>query len=56
MNLLYVQLSQEILMVVAQDGGRMILIQQVKKSTLTLSAGCNNIIDKPTHVINNSMH
>ena len=55
-NLFYVQLSQEILMVIAQDGGRMILIQQVKKSTLTLSAGCKQIIDKPTHVINNSMH
>ena len=32
MNLLYVQLSQEILMLVAQDDGRMILLtQQVKK-------------------------
>ena len=32
MNFLYVQLSQEILMLVAQDDGRMILLtQQVKK-------------------------
>ena len=36
MNFLYVQLSQEILMIVAQDGGRMIfLTQQVKKPTLS---------------------
>ena len=36
MNFLYVQLSREILMLVAQDGGRMILpTQQVKKSTLS---------------------
>ena len=35
MNFLYVQLSREILMLVAQDGGRMILLtQQVNKSTL----------------------
>ena len=43
MNFLYVQLSQEILILVAQDGGRMILLtQQFKKST-------------PTHVVNNSV-
>ena len=36
MNFLYVQLSREILMFVAQDGGRMILLtQQVKKSALS---------------------
>ena len=36
MNFLYVQLSQEILILVAQDGGRMKLpTQQVKKSTLS---------------------
>ena len=36
MNFLYVQLSREILMLVAQDGGRMILLtQQVKKLTLS---------------------
>ena len=52
MNFLYVQMSQEILLLAAQDGGRMILLtQQVKKSTLTSSASCKQIIDKPTHVV-----
>ena len=47
----YVQLSQEILVLFAQDGGRMILLaQQVKKSTLTSSARYKQIIDKPTYV------
>ena len=36
MNFLYVQLSREMLMLVAQDSGRMILpTQQVNKSTLS---------------------
>ena len=40
----------------AQGGGKMTLLtQQGKKLTLTLSAGYKRIIDKPTHVINNSM-
>ena len=44
-------------MFVAEDGGRMILLtQQVKKWTLSIfSAGYKQIIDKPTHIANNSM-
>ena len=36
MNFLYVQLSREILMLIAEDGDRMIVLtQQVKKLTLS---------------------
>ena len=57
MNFLYVQLSREILMLVAQDGGRMILLtQQVNKSTLPhYQLDIKKIFDKPSHVANNSM-
>ena len=42
-------------MLVAQDDGRMLLLtEQVKKSTLTLSAGYKQMIDKPNHVVHNS--
>ena len=52
----YVQLSQVILMDDAQGSGKMTLLtQQGKKLILTSSAGYKKIIDKPTHVINNSM-
>ena len=47
-------MSQEILMLVAQDGGKMILLSLLLLS-LTLSAGCKQMIDKPTYVVNNSM-
>ena len=47
-NFLYVQLSPEILMLVAQDGGRMIwLTQQVKKSILsTYQLDINKLLRK----------
>ena len=52
----YVQLSQVILMDDAQGSGKMTLLtQQGKTLILTSSAGYKKIIDKPTHVINNSM-
>ena len=56
MNFYYVQSSQVILMLDAHGGGKMTLqTQQDKKLTLTSLAGYKQIIDKPTHVINNSM-
>ena len=56
-NFRYVQLSWAILMLVVQDGGRKILLtQQVKKSILShYQLDINKFIDKPTHIINNSM-
>ena len=40
----------------AQGGGKITLLtQKGKKLTLISSAGYKQIIDKPTHVINNSM-
>ena len=48
MNSHYVQLSQVILMLDAEGGGKMTLLtQQGKKLTLTLSAEYKQIIDKP---------
>ena len=56
MNSLYVPFSWEILMLVALvDEKRILLTLQVKKLTLTSSGGCTQIIDEPTHVVNNSM-
>ena len=56
MNSLYVPLSQEILMLIALVGGKMILLTlQAKKLTLSSSTGYAQIIDKPNHVVNNSM-
>ena len=56
MNSHYVQLSQAILMLDAQGGEKMTLLtQQGKKLTLTSSPGHKKVIDKPTHVINNSI-
>ena len=56
-NSLYVQLSQVTLMLDAQGGGKMILITHAGQEieSLTSSAGYKQIIDKSTHVINNSM-
>ena len=53
-----VQLSLEILMLVAQDGGKMTLLtQQITKLTLSIraSAEYRQIIDKPTHVVKDSL-
>ena len=56
MNFYYVQSLQVILRLDAHGSGKMTLLtQQDKKLTLTSSAGYKQIIDKPTHVINNSM-
>ena len=53
MNFLFVQLSQEPLMLVVRIRGKMIsTIRQVRN---TSSAGYSQIIDKPTHIANNSM-
>ena len=55
-NSRYVPLSQEILMLIALVGGKMILLTlQAKKLTLISSTGYAQIIDKPNHVVNNSM-
>ena len=55
MNFLYVQISREILMLVAQDGGRMILpTLQVKNWTLShYQLDIKKITNKPTNVVNN---
>ena len=56
MNFLYVPLSQEILMLAVLVGRKMMLLTlHAKKSTLTSLAGYAKIINKPTHVVNNSM-
>ena len=56
MNFLYVPLSQEILMLAVLVGRKMMLLTlRAKKSTLTSLAGYAKIINKPTHVVNNSM-
>ena len=55
-NFHYFQQLQVILMLVAQGGGKIISPTfRVKSLTLTLSAGYNQILDKPTHVIINSV-
>ena len=42
-------------MLAAQSGGKTTNLQGQELDSLTLSAGYNQVIDKPTHVINNSM-
>ena len=54
MNFHYVQFSKKILMLVGQDGCRMILLtQQIKKLSLTSLAGYKELADKSTHAANN---
>ena len=58
MNFLSVQLLLEILMVSVQIGGKTALLIQLVGlglASLTSSAGYKEIIDKPSHVINDSM-
>ena len=55
MNFLSVQLLLEILMVSVQIGGKTTLLIQLVGlglASLTSSAGYKEIIDKPSHVIN----
>ena len=56
-KLLFAQLSQEILKLVVQIGGKMLLPTQYARNlnSLTSSAGYSQIIDKPTHIVNSSM-
>ena len=56
-KLLFVELTQDILMLVVQIGGKMLLPTQYARNlnALTSSAGYSQIIDKPTHIVNNSM-
>ena len=56
-KLLFVELTQDILMLVVQIGGKMLLPTQYARNlnSLTSSAGYSQIIDKPTHIVNNSM-
>ena len=56
MNFQSPQLSRAILMPVVQGGRKMLLLTQlVKNQSLTSSAGNKQIIDKHTHIVNNSM-
>ena len=57
MSLHYVRLSQVILMLDAHGGGKNDITNSTGQEidSLTTSAGYKQIIDKPTHVINNSM-
>ena len=53
-NFLHVQLSSNVLILIAQDGEKMILVVlQVKKLTLISSAGYTQVIDNPTKFANN---
>ena len=56
-KLLFAQLSQEILMLVVQIGGKMLLPTQYARNlnSLTSSAGYSQIFGKPTHITNSSM-
>ena len=56
MNFQSPQLSRAILMPVVQGGRKMILLTQlVKNQSLRSSAGDKQIIDKHTHIVNNSL-
>ena len=55
MNILYFQLSQEILMLFAQDNGRMMLLNQSRNRLSHYQLDINKWLIKPTQVINNSM-
>ena len=56
MNFQSPQLSLAILMPVVQGGRKMILLTQlVKNQSLRSSAGDKQIIDKHTHIVNNSL-
>ena len=54
---LFVQLSQEILMLVVETDWKNDITNSVghELDSLTSSAGYSQIIDKPTHIVNNSM-
>ena len=56
MNFQSPQLSRAILMPVVQGGRKMILLTQlVKNQSLKSSAGDKQIINKHTHIVNNSL-
>ena len=56
MNFQSPQLSRAILMPVVQRGRKMILLTQlVKNQSLKSSAGDKQIINKHTHIVNNSL-
>ena len=54
---LFVQLSQEILMLLVETDWKNYITNSVVQEldSLTSSAGYSQIIDKPTHIVNNSM-